>query len=353
MQRAGGAPQETDAVGFCRTAGSRRQPRHGSATNEHSAQLQSTVNRQAEPCSGVKGERLARPPAPSAVALLLGLLLLTSDASAQTCSVRRVPRDELVHAMSLHGDYDILATTNRGRFTSELLLRLARRAQERDPEGRPLYISPEDWFFSYIEVAGVSMMDAPKPALLGLEHAQRVLVDYRPDRVIREVHEGPQPRLAVNIRAWWPEGPGSPSSFSFTDTTATPTVKATSHREISYRLLEFDDMIVLDQMEGLTGRPVSGLLGALFSIIGEGRVEHSRIAVSADGLQIVRGRVKKIFSLSTTVTVEPDGRGEKGIPPGRPDLAALEEKLKSPLKIEYVPYRWETVREDCLETNRT
>lgn len=253
--------------------------------------------------------------------------------------------------MSLHGDYDILATTNRGRFTSELLLRLARRAKERDPDGRPLYINPEDWFFSYTETANVSMLDAPKPALLGLEHAQRVMVEYRPNRVISEVLEGPQPRTAVNVRAWWPEGPGSPSSFSFTDTTATPRVKATSHREITYRLLEFDDMIVLDEIEGLSGRPVSGLLGALFSIIGEGRVEHSRIAVSDDGLQIVRGRVKKIFSLSTTVTIEPDGRGEKGLPPGRPDLVTLEEKLKRPLTIEYVPYSWETVSEDCLETS--
>lgn len=304
---------------------------------------------QAEWRPGVNDKRVARSATRSGITLLLTLLAFIPDAFAQTCSVRKVPRDELVHAMSLHGDYDILATTNRGRFTSELLLRLARHAQERDPGGRPLYISPEDWFFSYIEVAGVSMMDAPKPALLGLEHAQRVLIDYRPDRVIREVHEGPRPRTAVNVRAWWPEGPNSPSSFSFTDTTATPTVKATSHREITYRLLEFDDMIVLDEIEGLSGRPVSGVLGALFSVIGEGSVEHSRIAIADDGLQIVRGRVKKIFSLSTTVTIEPDGRGTKGIPPDRPDLVALEEMLKSPLKIEYVPYSWETVSEDCPE----
>jgi hypothetical protein len=262
--------------------------------------------------------------------------------------VRRVPRAELVRAMSMHGDYDILATTNRGRFTSELLLRLARWAKERDPEGGPLYITAEDWFFSYIQVAGVSMLDAPRPALLGLEHGQRLLIEYREDRVIREVHEGLRPRLALNVRAWWPEGPGSPASFSFTDSTAVPKLKATSHREITYRLLEFDDMIVLDQVEGLSGRPVSGLLGALFAVIGEGDLEHTRIGVADDGLQLVRGRAKKVFSVSTTVTVEPNGRGEKGIPAGRPDLAELEAKLKSTLKIEYVPYAWETVSEDCL-----
>jgi len=250
--------------------------------------------------------------------------------------------------MSMHGDYDILATTNRGRFTSELLLRLARSAKEHDPEGGPLYITPEDWFFSYIEVAGVGMLGAPRPALLGLEHGQRLLIEYRDDRVVRAVQEGPQPRLALNVRAWWAEGPGSPSSFSFTDSTAVPKLKATSHREITYRLLEFNDMIVLDQIDGLSGRPVSGLLGALFAVIGEGNLEHTRIAVADDGLQLVRGRAKKVFSVATTVTVEPSGRGEKGIPAGRPDLTELEAKLKRTLKIEYVPYAWETVSEDCL-----
>lgn len=278
---------------------------------------------------------------------LIAVLLLAGPAAAQTCAVQQVTRDELVRAMSMHGDYDILATTNRGRFTAELLLRLARWANERDPRGGPLLITPEDWFFSYIRVAGVSMLDAPRPALLGLEHGQRVLIDYREDRVISQVHQGPRPRLALNVRAWWPEGPNSPSSFSFTDTTAVPKLKATSHREITYRLLEFEDMIVLDQIEGLSGRPISGLLGALFAVIGEGSLKHSRIAVAPDGLQLVRGRAKKVFSVSTTVTVEPDGRGGKGIPAERPDLAALESKLKSPLKIEYVPYAWEQLGEGC------
>lgn len=282
---------------------------------------------------------------------LIAALVLYVPAAAQTCSGRRVPRDDLVRAMSMHGDYDILATTNRGRFTAGLLLRLARWAKAHDPEGGPLFITPEDWFFSYIKVAGVSMLDAPRPSLLGLEHGQRVLIEYREGRVISEVHEGPQPLLAVNIRAWWPEGPNSPSSFSFTDTTAVPKLKATSHREITYRLLEFDEMIVLDRIEGLSGRPVSGLLGTLFAVIGDGSLKHSRIAVADDGLQLVRGRAKKIFSVSTTVTVEPDGRGAKGIPAGRPDLAELEARLKSPLKIEYVPYAWETVSEDCLEVS--
>jgi hypothetical protein len=301
--------------------------------------------------SGIAGCATAGRVGPSLVAaiLLLCVLCVPEAGAPQACPVRRVPRDELVRAMRMHGDFEILATTNRGRFTSELLLRLARWAKQRDPEGKPLYVDPGDWFSSYIEVAEVSAADAPLPARLGFEHRQRVLIEYREDRVIREVREGKEPSLAVNVRGWWPDGPGVPSSFGFIDTTAVPRIKATSQRDISYRLLQFDDMVVLDQIDGLSGRPVSGVLGALFSVIGEGGLKQSRIGVSDDGLQVARGRAKKVLSVSTTITIEPDGRGKKGIPEGRPDLAALEARLKSPLDIEYVPYSWERLVEGCLD----
>ncbi|MFQ5700139.1 MAG: hypothetical protein ACE5IL_17895, partial [Myxococcota bacterium] len=90
--------------------------------------------------------------------------------------------------------------------------------------------------------------------------------------------------------------------------------------------------------EGLSGRPVSGLLGLLFDIIGEGSLKESRIAISKDGLQILRGRSQKIFSLRLTATIYPDGRSIKGIPEDRPDLREIETRLKVPLKIEYLPY---------------
>ena len=249
--------------------------------------------------------------------------------------------------MRKHGDYDILATTNRGRFSSELLLLLARGASEWEPDGKPLYVSSEDWFFAYIETAGVSMMNAPLAARLGFEYGQRILIEYRLDRVIREVKEGPEPLLAVNIRAWWPEGENSESRFSFTDTTSTPKLKVTSHREITYRLLEYEDMIVIDKIDGVTGRPLTGLLGTLFSVIGEGGLKHTRMAIMPDGLQVVRARSKKVFSVSATVTVQPNGEASKGIPDERFDLEGVEERLKSSLKIEYVPYVWETVGEAC------
>ena len=266
-----------------------------------------------------------------------------SEVRPQPCQARRVTYDELRRAMAQHGNYDILATTNRGRFTSELLLRLGRDASELEPEGGPLYIEADDWFHAYLETAGVSEDAAPLPSRLGFENRQRVMIEYRRHRVLHDVQEGPEPIVALNIRAWWEEDENPASKFSFTDTTATPKLKVTSHREITYRLLEFDDMVVVDKIEGVSGRPVSGLLGTLFSIIGEGGVKYSRIAISDDGVQVIRARSKKIFSITVTATVEPDGHASKGVPQDRPDLQMIEERLKNRLSISYVPYEWQPV----------
>ena len=280
----------------------------------------------------------------------MGLALdapLAGADSNQYCSIQRVPRDVLARAMRQHGDYDILATTNRGRFTSELLLLLVREAREQPGRIRPLYIDSEDWFFAYIETAGVTVDEAPESALLGLEHGQRLLLEFRPGRVVNVVQKGPVPQLAVNVRAWWPEDAHPDDKYSFTDTTSTPKLKVTTHREITYRLLEFDNMIVIDKMDGVTGRPLTGFLGKLFDVIGEGSLKYSRFAVTDDGLQIIRARSKKILSVSATVVVTPDGKATKGVPDDRPDLEAIVERLKSDLEIEYVPYSWETEDGTC------
>ena len=51
---------------------------------------------------------------------------------------------------------------------------------------------------------------------------------------------------------------------------------------------------------------------------------------------MVRGRTSKWgFERTETVTVWPDGRLERGVPPDRRDLQALEARLKEPLKIRF------------------
>ena len=74
-----------------------------------------------------------------------------------------------------------------------------------------------------------------------------------------------------------------------------------------------------------------------FQLIGEGYIVESRIAIAPDGLQVTRARAKKLFEVATTVTVAPDGRTEKDVPAGRPDLAALDARLKQPLHLKHPP----------------
>jgi hypothetical protein len=64
---------------------------------------------------------------------------------------------------------------------------------------------------------------------------------------------------------------------------------------------------------------------------------RSRIAISADGLQVTRTTARKgSLRVTQTATVLPDGTAERGIPDGRADLEALEDRLRTPLSIRYV-----------------
>ena len=111
----------------------------------------------------------------------------------------------------------------------------------------------------------------------------------------------------------------------------------TNRQVITYRLLDFGDWVVYDEIEGITARPMSGVLALLLQVIGEGRITHSRMAISQDGIQVSRTRAEKAYmKVMTTVTIYPDGTIDMDVPDGRPDLLELEERLKQPMEIDYV-----------------
>ena len=208
-----------------------------------------------------------------------------------------------------------------------------------DPDELPLFVGYEDWFRAFLAVTGRTEHTAPQFALLSYQHRQNMEVDYRLERVIREVVEGPMPELAVNVRISWEDGSGKPDRYSYLDTLSTPRFKVTNWQVITYRLLDFGDWVVYDEIEGITGRPMSGVLALLFRFIGEGRITHSRMAISEDGIQVSRTTAEKAFmSVTTTVTVHPDGIMEKDVPAGRADLLELERRIKQPLEIDYVEF---------------
>ena len=247
-----------------------------------------------------------------------------------------VSRAEIVEAMRQCGDYDPTATTNGARFQGEMVRYLARKARERDPQGLPLFIGYEDWFRAFMDVTARTEDAMPQYVQLLYQYKQNIEVEYRIDRVIREIVEAPTPELAVTVRIWWKDQPGKPDWYSYQDTLSTPNLRITNQRVMSCRVLDFGNWIAFDEMEGFTGCPTSGILGFLFRIIGEGRVLQIRMAISKDGLQVSRATAKKGFmEITTTVTVYPDGKIEKDVPPDRPDLLQLEKRITQPLEINY------------------
>jgi hypothetical protein len=253
-------------------------------------------------------------------------------------TVRVVSRGEILEAMHLSRGYDLTATANGARLQVEVLLRCIRRAEEIDPERRPLRFGHREWYEAFLERTGLTPDEAPIYVRRPFEVGQDLVADYRRERVLDEVRKGPRPRTVANVRIFWPDTPDRPESFSYEDLLSDPHLRVTQKRLIHYRLVEYPDRIWYAEVTGLHGRPTSGALGLLFTLIGEARVVESRSAFSRDGLQVVRGRGRKLFLTRIgTVTVWPDGHARKGIPEGRPDLRVLAKRLKEPLEIRFRP----------------
>jgi hypothetical protein len=275
----------------------------------------------------------------SATHLLLALCLAEAGPPPAVLppGVRAVGRQDIAEAMAGSQGFNLLATTNGPRFQSEVVLRLARRAQESDPSRTPLFLGHREWFQAYLERTGVSAEQAPVFIRLPHEYGQDMIVDYRREKVIQRA-DAAGPRLALNVCIRWPRGPGARGSYSYEDDLSTPRLRVTNERVVTYRLLDYGDVTVFHQVDGLRGRPTSGVLGLLFQVIGEGHVVENRMGLAADGLQVSRARARKLMiEVATTVTVYPDGRTEKDLPAGRTDLAAIEARLKRPLEVSHPP----------------
>jgi hypothetical protein len=255
---------------------------------------------------------------------------------AQTCpEPYRVSRAEILQAMSAHGAYSLTSTTTSMRFGAEALLAIVRRRQRESPESTQLFISQADWFAAHQKTAEATYAEMSAAARAGFEHHQDALVDYGP-QVVERVMEGSAPIMALDVTIFWPDSEGAPAEFSYKDTLSVPKMDVYDSRVIRFNLLEYGSMLVFDRVTGISVRPV-GFLSAVFAVLGKPDLKQTRIAVSRDQWQVVRGRVKVFVGISKTgtATIEPGGRGHEGVPPGRPDLGALAEQMKRPLKLRY------------------
>ena len=247
----------------------------------------------------------------------------------------RVPYDEMLQAMASHGDYNIVATTTSLRFGTEALLRLVHRHLKESAGVTRLFIDQSDWFTAHRETAGVTYDEMSEAARSGFEHHQNVVVDFSPG-VVQQVMEGPAPTLALDVTISWPDSGGAPSSFTYKDTLSVPAVEVHDSRVIHFELVEYPDMLLFDEIDGISVKPM-GFLSAIFALVGKPDLKQNRVGVSADQWQIMRGRVKVFPGISKTATavIEPSGLGHEHVPSSRGDLEEIERRLEQPVRLKY------------------
>jgi len=269
-------------------------------------------------------------------------------AAGQSCPADTISRVELAEAMreartADPGSYDILATTNSMRFQSAVLQWLIERHLEHVPGGGTFFIPHDALWWEFLTAAGLRPEEqdrAPIGRRLAFEYQQSIEVTFGPPAsFIKETKRGPAPLLMANVTLEWPDRPDGARKFAFVDTLSVPKLKVTNHQLLRFRFLVFDDMTVLDEIDGISGRPLSGFLATIFKVIGEGDAVFSRFTISTDGLQIVRAKAKKLVSRTVTATIGPDGKAQNGVPDGRADLTEIDRRLQQPLEYEYFPYR--------------
>jgi hypothetical protein len=261
--------------------------------------------------------------------------ILPRAARAQTCEAPpRISRNVIAEAMAAHGPYSLTSTTTSMLFGSRALLAIVRRRQREAPDATQFFIDHADWFLAHLKTAGVDYTAMSESARAAYEHRQDVLVDYGP-HLVTAVEEGPPPRTALDVTIFSADTAG-PREFGYQDTLSVPKVDVFNSRVVRFRMLEYDSLLLFDQVHGVSVRPL-GFLSAVFAIVGKPDLKQTRLAVSKDFWQVMRGRVKVLPGISKTgtATIQPDGRGHEGVPRDRADLAALARSMAQPLELRY------------------
>lgn len=252
--------------------------------------------------------------------------------------IKEIKSDEILKAMLTQQGYKITATTNVARFQGSVLLQIAKNSLAEDSTSKLLYINGLNWYEAYQKLTGYNDIKMPMYSHLSVKCRQNQLLDLRENKIFSKNKKLPTPNLAMNVIVGWKKEDYNADFYTFNDTLSNPVLKVINSRQITYRILEFDDMIYYGEMQGVAGQPTSGLLGLIFDVIGEGKMMWSRFAITSDGIQINRAKAKKgLFEIESTLTIYPNGVTEKNIPKDATELKFYERLLKKPLKYEFVP----------------
>lgn len=253
---------------------------------------------------------------------------------------RVVERAQLVAALREQQTlgYRMDAIAQSVRMHTAIFLRLATQEQAANVTPRALRIGHRDWLAAYLEVTGLKAGEVP--AWIEVPHRFRedYLVDGRIERVLDLAATRDRPRAALRVTAGWPPAPDAPASYSFEDRSTDPAIETTRLQVNGYVVLDYGDAIVVDGIHGVTGRATSGLLGAVFSLIGHARAVQTRFAIAADGTQVSRTTARKGLTLTQAIAILSDGRVLPSLPAERDDLAAIDARLAAlPLNVVALP----------------
>jgi len=264
-----------------------------------------------------------------ATALLSASVARAGPEAPAECDHLLVETDTLREVISTIGGYDNTVTTNYSRFVADFLLGLAAHP-DLQRHRQSFQIEPERFMSAWRSATGRKADEAPVSMRRVLEYGQRFAVDTGPELAL----EGRKAASALAVRVSWPENAGLGTSYTYEDTLSDPDVRIRQQRVMQYLLIDFGDVVAYERMSGVSGRPTSGALGALFSVLGMADIESTRQAVAADGTQVNRTRVRKLFPFTALATITPDGNAERGVPDDRGDLERLADKLEFDLAIE-------------------
>ena len=209
--------------------------------------------------------------------MFLLFLMRLVPAAAQ---VRLPSKAQIAAAMRLEKalGYDLLVTANGAQFSSSVILHLARTQTD-----RPFLLAHREYFDAIVEVSGLTADKLPEFVRIAHRYGEDQYVDPRMERVIQTVVTGSKPRLAMNVVAGSATGKGVAEKYTYRDDAATPPLRVVHKRVSRYRLLEFGEPVLFDEISGVFGRPTGGALGAMFSVIGDGRAWRSLAGYGSDG----------------------------------------------------------------------
>ncbi|MBL8324212.1 MAG: hypothetical protein JNJ89_04560 [Rubrivivax sp.] len=253
---------------------------------------------------------------------------------------QQVPRKRLEAALRTQQQqgYRLDAIANAVRLQAAWMLALATQAGAEDPLQRPLRVDHRDHYAAFVEVADLAPDKIPSFVNAPYQAKEDLLFDFRMDRVLDLAATRDRPRRALNVKAGWPEESGAAASYSYEDRSTDPHIETTRQQVTSWRILDYGDVIVYDQLQGVGGRATSGLLGAVFEVVGHAQARQTRFAIAADGTQVSLTTARKGLSFTLTVVITPDGRVTQGLPAGRPDLERVEQRLRTlPMDVVYRP----------------